>query len=153
MKTRTCLCLAALACGGLLSAGGCAGSKGEPADQADSDGAPRITTSLVSASSMVSVCPDSKRMSVKAASEAIERLVQPCASVPGGEAHFAATLLPGGRIELAAPDGNTAEGVVPTCVLRNALQHRVLLRRPCRFEVRLEERKVGPAGTVDGPAK
>lgn len=146
MNHNTCLSLALLACGGLLGLGACAGSK---QDAAAPDGTPRITTSLVNASSVVSVCPDGKRMSAKAAAGALQKLVQPCASVPGGRAHFAATLLPGGKIELAAPDGNTAEGVVPTCVLRNALRHNVLLKSPCRFDVQLEERKVGAAIPAD----
>jgi hypothetical protein len=109
---------------------------------ADGDDVPRISTSLVNASAVVSVCPDGKRMNAKLAADAIQRLVKPCAAVPGGKAHFMATLQPGGKIELTSPEGDPGDGVVPTCVLRHALQHTVLLKKPCRFDVQLEERKV-----------
>ena len=47
-----------------------------------------------------------------------------------------------GRIELAAPDGNTADGVVPTCVLAHQLIHAVALKSACKFDVKLEERNI-----------
>jgi hypothetical protein len=79
------------------------------------------------------------------ARDAIRKLVDPCATIPGGRAHFAATLKPDGTIELASPTGDPAEGVVPTCVLRNRLVHRVMLKQACKFDVKLEERPVrGP---------
>ncbi len=102
-------------------------------------------TSLVNATSVVSACPDSKRMNTRAGANAINHLVEPCAAVPGGRAHFSATLLPGGKIELASPEGNPADGVVPTCVLHSGLRHKVQLRSPCTFDVQLEERKVSGA--------
>jgi hypothetical protein len=105
-------------------------------------GAESTRTSLVNASAVVSACPDGKRMNAKLASDAIQRLVKPCEAVPGGKAHFMATLQPGGKIELTAPDGDPSDGVVPTCVLRHGLSHTVLLKQPCRFDVQLEERKV-----------
>lgn len=79
-------------------------------------------------------------MNNRAAQSTIHRLVDPCAGVPNGKAHFSATLLPGGRIELASPSGDPAGGVVPTCVLRNNLLHQVYLKKPCKFDVQLEER-------------
>ena len=81
-------------------------------------------------------------MNGKAAEVAMRQLITPCDKVPGGNAHFSATLIPGGRIELASPAGETADGVVPTCVLKHTLKHGVTLGEPCTFEVRLEERLV-----------
>ena len=109
---------------------------------ADGDEVPHVSTSLVNASAVVNVCPDGKRMNAKLAADAIQQLVKPCAAVPGGKAHFMATLQPGGKIELTGPDGNPSDGVVPTCVLSHGLKHTVLLKKPCRFDVQLEERKV-----------
>jgi hypothetical protein len=102
------------------------------------------SVSLVNATVVVAECPDAKTMNNRTAQAAIHRLVDPCAMVPGGKAHFAATLLPGGRIELAAPSGDPAEGVVPTCVLRHNLLHKVFLKKPCKFDVQLEERRAQP---------
>jgi hypothetical protein len=140
MKTHAPLAALLLAISGGLLVAAC-----KPAgDAGDANGeVPRTITSMVNASAIIAQCPDARKMNAKAASEAINKLVEPCAQVPGGKAHFSATLVPGGKIELAAPDGNVAEGVVPTCVLSKGLSHRVLLNKPCRFDVQLEERKLG----------
>jgi hypothetical protein len=108
-----------------------------PQPAVDASGVPRHVTSMVSASAVVDACPDSRHMNARAAAETINKLVEPCGKVPGGKAHFTATLAPGGRIELASP-----EDVVPTCVLSHGLAHPVALTRPCRFDVQLEERKL-----------
>lgn len=135
------LALAIVASSGLL-VGACAGQSDLAAGP--SDAVPASVTSMVNASAIVAACPDGRKMNAKTAGDAINRLVAPCAQVPGGKAHFAATLLPGGKIELASPEGKVAEGVVPTCVLAHGLSHRVFLTKPCTFDVQLEERKVGP---------
>ncbi len=127
------LALVALFAGGSLATACGAGSAEAPA----------VEASMVNATSIVSACPDAAKMNARAAQEAIRKLVGPCAKVPGGKAAFSATLVPGGRIELASPSGDAAEGVVPTCVLKNRLVHNVLLKQPCTFRVELEERKVG----------
>ena len=106
------------------------------------DDVPKSVTSLVSATSVVGACPDSKHMNARAATSAINHLIEPCATVPGGKAHFSATLLPGGKIELASPSGSAADGVVPTCVLQGGLHHKVKLMHACTFDVQLEERKI-----------
>jgi hypothetical protein len=97
-----------------------------------------MVTSMV----VVEGCPDSKKLDTRQASREIEELLGPCKKVPGGSAHFAATLLPGGAIELAAPSGDPSEGLVPTCVVQNAAQirHRLKLTYACKFEVKLEQR-------------
>ena len=152
MKISSCLGLAALALGGSLGLGACAGAKAAPAEEDTVDDVPKSVTSLVDASSVVSACPDNKSMNARAATNAINHLIEPCAGVPGGRAHFSATLLPGGKIEITSPEGNPAEGSVPICVLRGGLHHKVLLRSPCTFDVKLEERKVGTsAPSGDGP--
>lgn len=130
-------------CGGGLAVPACAGSHAPPPDQGGpAPTAEPILASGVNATVIVGKCPDASRMKVRTAQEAIQRLVGPCATVPGGRAHFSATLQPGGKIELASPEGNPAEGVVPTCVLQNRLVHRVLLRQPCTLDVQLDERSV-----------
>jgi hypothetical protein len=91
---------------------------------------------------VIDACPDSKKFDSKAANREIEELVGPCKKVPGGAAHFAAILLPGGQVELASPSGDVSEGVVPTCVLqqRKQLRHKLRLSKACKFDVKLEQR-------------
>ena len=154
-------CAAVGLAGATLFAAACSG---KPAANAESgeDAAPEpIVASGVNATVIVSKCPDAARVNVKAAQEAIQRLVGPCASVPGGRAHFSATLQPGGNIVLASPEGDPAEGVVPTCVLQNKLSHRIRLKSPCALDVQLDERTVtverddagAPDATGGSPAK
>jgi hypothetical protein len=143
MSSSLGLGMAFLGVGAVVFGGACGGASAVgPEAAGPADEAPRVKTSMVSASAVVSACPDGKRMNAKLAADTIQKLVDPCASVPGGKAHFSAALLPGGKIELAAPGGNAAEGVVPTCVLQHGLTHKVLLKSPCKFDVELEERTV-----------
>lgn len=143
MKTTAPLAVAMFASGGLL-VGACADKPAvDPSDATSGD--IRHSTSMVNATAVIAACPDGRKMRAKTAADAINRLVEPCAQVPGGKAHFAATLLPGGKIELASPEGKVADGVVPTCVLSHGLSHKVFLTRPCTFDVQLEERKMTSA--------
>ena len=143
MKTLSSLGFSALTLIGSLGLGACSGAKVEPVtEEAVVDDVPKSVTSLVNASSVISACPDNKRMNARAAANAINHLIEPCATVPGGRAHFSATLLPGGKIELASPEGSAADGVVPTCVLKGGLRHKVKLMHGCTFDVQLEERTV-----------
>ena len=98
--------------------------------------------SLVTSMVVVEACPDSRKLDTREATREIEELVGPCKKVPGGRAHFAATLLPGGSIELASPSGDPNEGMVPTCVVQNAgqIRHRLKLTNACKFDVKLEQR-------------
>jgi hypothetical protein len=104
---------------------------------------PARTLSIVTSMVVVDACPSSKKIDRKAATKEIEALVGPCQKVPGGAAHFSATLLPDGRVELASPSGNPDEGIVPTCVLETkaAFRHKLRVAQPCRFDVKLEERR------------
>lgn len=107
--------------------------------------------SLVTSVVVVDACPDYKKLDSKSATREIDELVGPCKNVPGGAAHFSATLLPGGRVELAAPTGDDpASGVVPTCLLQaqNQLKHKLRLANACRFDVKLEQRIADPAEPV-----
>jgi hypothetical protein len=133
---------APLACAILLSGGLLGGACAQKPAAGASDEVPHTVTSMVNATAVVAACPDARKMNARGAAETMNKLVEPCAQVPGGKAHFSATILPGGRIELAAPDGNVAEGVVPTCVLSHGLTHKVFLTKPCRFDVQLEERRL-----------
>ena len=96
------------------------------------------TTSLM----VVDACPQSKKIDPKRATKEIEELIGPCTTIPGGKAHFSATLLPDGRVELASPTGDPSRGVVPTCLLQSQsqLRHRLRLTKSCRFDVTLDER-------------
>ena len=102
------------------------------------DPAIRMVTSVV----VVEACPESKKINSKQATREIDELVGPCKTVPGGAAHFSATLLPDGRVELASPTGDPTMGVVPTCLLQKAgqLKHKLRLKQPCKFDVKLEQR-------------
>ena len=106
------------------------------------DAAPSEPISLVTSMVVVEACPDARRLDSKLANREIEELLGPCKKVPGGAAHFAATLLPGGRVELASPAGDPTEGVVPTCLVQHVgqLRHKLRLTRACKFDVKLEQR-------------
>ncbi len=92
-------------------------------------------------------------MNSRQAETALRQMLSPCDKVPGGRAHFAATLMPGGRIELASASGEPTDGVVPICVLKHTLTHPVSLVRPCTFDVRLEaSRRGAPSGGIGATA-
>src|SRR3954470_6598785 len=93
---------AALVCG--LTALACAGKSAAPQEEAAAAGSE--VASGVNATVIVSKCPDAPHMNVRTAQDTIQKLVGRCAKVPGGSAHFRATLQPGGRIELASPEGD-----------------------------------------------
>ncbi|MCC6554568.1 MAG: hypothetical protein IT372_16435 [Polyangiaceae bacterium] len=108
--------------------------------------------SLMNTTVVATTCPDITKQNARAAEISIRRLVEPCAKVPGGAAHFTATMLPGGRIELGSPEGDPTEGTIPTCVVKNGLSHRIMLRKPCVFRVQLEERQVPAAPAAPAQA-
>ncbi|MEZ4295550.1 MAG: hypothetical protein R3B70_11290 [Polyangiaceae bacterium] len=143
-RTRSTPRAAAAALASLLAAvlaAACSSAPPPEVEAADSAGdSPQAVATGVNATVIVAKCPDARRIKVRTAQATIQKLVDPCAKVPGGRAHFSATLLPGGRIELASPEGDPSEGVVPTCVLTNRLTHRVLLRSACTLDVQLDER-------------
>ena len=91
---------------------------------------------------VIDACPDSRRLDSKSATREIDELVGPCKRVPGGAAHFSATLMPGGDVELGSPSGDRNDGVVPTCLLKQAkqLKHKLRLTKACKFDVKLEQR-------------
>jgi hypothetical protein len=129
-----------------LMAASCA--RGGPAEEpkspspapAPSAEAPQKTKVGVMEGSIVFVdCPD--KLDLREAERTINQLVEPCQSVPGGHARFRATLAPRGRIEIAAADGSS-EGVIPICVLKHRLTHKVRVRKPCQLDVQIEERKI-----------
>ncbi|MCK6535168.1 MAG: hypothetical protein L6Q84_19520 [Polyangiaceae bacterium] len=91
---------------------------------------------------MLRECP--AKLDKKEAERTMNGLVGECDSVPGGTASFQATLLPGGRIEISAPDGSD-RGTVPICVVKHALKHKLLLAKPCTLAVQIEEKSVRAA--------
>jgi hypothetical protein len=137
----------------LMATAGCWSSTPEPAPlkpvepppAAPDAGPAEANISLVTSMVIVDACPDARHLDTKLATREIEELVGPCKKVPGGGAHFAATLLPDGRVELAAPSGDVADGVVPTCLLQKQtqLKHKLHIKTACKFDVRLEQRDAG----------
>jgi hypothetical protein len=92
-------------------------------------------------------------MDAKAAEAAMRKLIEPCHAVNAPAADFLATLVPGGRIELASRGKDGAEGVVPVCVVKNRLTHSVALKQRCTFNVKLEPAAaVPPAGSSSAQA-
>ena len=98
--------------------------------------------SLVTSFVVIEECPSSRQLDTKRAQKEIEELVGPCTKVPGGAAHFSATLLPSGQVELASPSGDPEMGIVPTCLVQTQtqLRHKLRIAKPCKFDVRLEQR-------------
>jgi hypothetical protein len=125
---------------GALLAGGCLQRRAAPAADAPQPSEPGPQVVLTNTTFVINTCPDSKKMDSAAANTAMRKMVEPCAKAPGNAVRFRATLMPGGRIELASETGDRAEGVVPLCVLKNRLTHSVALKQPCTFDVKLEER-------------
>jgi len=95
---------------------------------------------LVSATIATNGCATLAGVNGRLAEEAMYKLVDECASVPGGSTKFTVTLLPGGGIEF--PKGPDQPDTIPTCVLRRGLGHRVRLAKPCSLVVKLEEKSV-----------
>jgi hypothetical protein len=95
---------------------------------------------VVNATILANGCQNLGRTNGELAEKAMYKLVEGCSSVPGGSARFGATLLPGGRIEIAAAAGQP--GLVPICILKHPLVHKVPLANPCRLDVKIEQTSV-----------
>jgi hypothetical protein len=132
---------ALLGCGSDAPAPKQPASPPEPAPAEAESPLQQLVTSFV----IIDACPDSHRINSKQANKEIDELVGPCKKVPGGAAHFSATLQPNGSVELASPEGNPDDGVVPTCVLQQQkqLRHKLRLTKACKFDVKLEQRVAG----------
>jgi hypothetical protein len=104
---------------------------------------------LVSALVLTNGCQSMGRQSALLAESAMTALVEGCASVPGGSMQFHATLLPGGRIEISAAPGQPE--VVPICILKHALVHRVPLTKPCPLDVKIEQTNVPMSAPPSSP--
>ena len=109
----------------------------QPAPSSSAPAPPRVA--VVEGSVLLKDCPAKLHASV--ARKTLDALAGDCQSVPGGRARFLATLEPGGRIEISAPDGSQ-EGTIPICVLQNKLRHKLFIRKPCTLEVTIEEASV-----------
>jgi hypothetical protein len=98
---------------------------------------PGRAAKLVSTTVVANECAAVNKAFAKPAEAAMSKLTEDCARIPGGSMRFTANLLPGGRIELLAADGGPE--VVPICVLKHELTHKVPLTKACRLDVRLDE--------------
>jgi hypothetical protein len=103
---------------------------------------------VVNATVLANGCQELGQANARIAERAMDQLVEGCTSVPGGTAEFQATLLPSGRIEIAAGPGQP--DVVPICILKHSLTHDVRLGKPCRLDVKIQQTSVPVA--LDGGA-
>jgi hypothetical protein len=120
----------------LVALAGCA-STGKPAATAAPSPA---TAQVVHATVLANGCQGLGATNGRLAEQAMYALVEGCNSVPGGVARFEATLEPGGRVRIAAASGQPP--VVPICVLKHPLVHKVPLTKPCSLDVRVEEETI-----------
>jgi hypothetical protein len=127
---------------------GASGTKG-PAESGTAPAASGAAARIVNAIILANGCDAMGRNSAKMAESAMNLLVEACTSVPGGTAQFQATLEPGGRIEIAGTAGQP--DVVPICILKHALLHKVPLQKPCTLDVKIEEMTI-PVATRAGDA-
>lgn len=118
----------------------CACAPRRPTALADTEAQSGRAAQIVNATILTNGCQKLGTTSAQLAERAMYDLVEDCRSVPGGSAHFGATLQPGGRIEITSTPG-TAD-VVPICVLKHSLLHKVPLAKPCRLDVKIEETQV-----------
>ena len=103
---------------------------------------------VVNATILTDECQGLGKANAMLAESAMYHLVEACTSVPGGSAEFEATLQPGGKIDIAGVKGQPQ--VVPICILKHSLQHKVPLKAPCHLDVKIEQTSVampGDAGT------
>ncbi len=108
---------------------------------------PPPAAQVVNATILTNGCQDLGAANARLAESAMYQLVEGCTSVPGGIARFQASLQPGGRIDIAAAPGQP--DVVPICILKHSLLHKVPLTRPCLLDVKIEQTSVplpGDAG-------
>ncbi len=99
---------------------------------------------VVNATILTDECKGLGKANAMLAESAMYHLVEACTSVPGGSAQFEATLQPGGKIDIAGVPGQPA--VVPICILKHSLQHKVPLKTPCRLDVKIEQSSVAMPG-------
>jgi hypothetical protein len=113
---------------------------------------PEPQLQLVTATVVTNGCATLGSVNARLAEDAMHKLVEGCGAVPGGATQFSVTLLPGGRIEL--PQGPNQPEVIPTCVFKNELRHRVYLVKPCSLDIKLAESSVPlpPVAALDGGA-
>jgi hypothetical protein len=98
------------------------------------------TAQVVNATILTNGCQNLGQANAQLAERAMYDLVEGCKAVPGGTARFEATLEPNGRIAISGAPGQP--DVVPICVVKHALVHKVSLTKPCQLEVRMEQTTV-----------
>jgi hypothetical protein len=99
---------------------------------------------IVNATIVTNGCQTLGTASARLAERAMYDLVEGCTSIPGGTARFHATLEPGGRIEIVNGPGQPE--VIPICVIKHSLLHKVRLSEPCGLDVKLEETTMAVTG-------
>jgi hypothetical protein len=122
----------------------CSCSPKAPAESAATSPLPARAAAVVNATILTNGCEALGAANARLAERAMYELVEGCTSlpsgVPGGTLRFGATLLPGGRIQIVAAAGQP--DVVPICILKHPLAHKVPLERPCRLDVSIGQTSV-----------
>jgi hypothetical protein len=107
-----------------------------------------VAAQMVNATILTNGCRDLGMPAARQAERAMDQLIEGCTTVPGGKAQFEATLQPGGRIEIDGVPGQP--DVVPICILKHSLMHKVPLTKPCHLDVKIEQTSVSVV--LDGGA-
>jgi hypothetical protein len=102
---------------------------------------------VVNATILTNGCQHLGKGNSMLAESAMYHLVEACTSVPGGSTQFVATLQPGGRIDITAAPGQP--DVVPICILKHSLLHKVPLKTPCQLDVKIEQTSVAMPTRLD----
>lgn len=121
----------------------------EPPPPTTATAAGTPSAQVVNATILTNGCQELGKKSATLAESAMYRLVEGCDSVPGGSAQFQATLEPGGKIEIGAAPGQP--GVVPICILKHSLLHKVPLKTPCHLDVKIEQTSVAMPTDAGSP--
>lgn len=148
---RLALALTAVLCTSAACASSPPPATQEPPPPTTAEPSAGQSAQLVNATILTNGCQQLGKSNAMLAENAMYHLVEGCTSVPGGSAQFEATLEPGGKIDIAGVSGQPA--VVPICILKHSLQHKVPLKAPCHLDVKIEQTSVampGDAGTGGG---
>jgi hypothetical protein len=121
----------------------CSAAPPAPAQQAEPTSPPVQAVSTVI---VANGCANLGHANARVAESAMYKLVEGCSSVPGGSIRFSATLLTTGLIEIKPGEGQP--DVLPLCVLKHDLRHKVALTKACVLDIRLEEKTMHTAAAA-----
>lgn len=141
---RLALASIAILCASAACASGPPPASPEPPPPTTAEPSGGRSAQVVNATILTNECKGLGKANAALAESAMYHLVEACTAVPGGSAEFEATLQPGGNIDIAGAPGQPQ--VVPICILKHSLQHKVPLKTPCRLDVKIEQSSVAMPG-------